>query len=327
MPADGADRPADDGVLIITGSMIGDVILSTGAIAEIVRRHAGARVTVVCSPGTAILFRHLPARTEVIPLAKKKRGGHWIELYRALRTRRWARIYDFRDSLAGRFLNGPRVIPRKTGGEPVHKVREASTILGDGPALSPTLWLGDAVQGLPAAVTGAKRLLVLGPGATRAGKAWPVERFAALAADLTGTGGLLEGAVVVPTGGPMDREAAAVIGAARPAERFVDMTGADLLVTAALMARAALFVGNDSGMMHLAAAAGAPTLGLFGPTDERLYGPWGSRAAAVRAPGESVVFGKTSKTVSRTETQMGPLTVETVAAAAADLLTRERAGT
>lgn len=314
------DRAGDDGVLIITGSMIGDVILSTGAIAEIVRRHPGAKATVVCSPGTAILFRHMRAETEIIPLVKQKRGGHWLALWRTLRRRRWTRIYDFRDSVAGRFLNGPRVIPRRAGGAPVHKVVEASSILGDGPAMSPVLWLANVAEGLPAAVTKAKRLLVLGPGATRAGKAWPVERFAELADRLTAKGGLLEGAVVVPTGGPMDKAAAGVIGAGVPAARFVDLTGADLLTTAALMARADLFVGNDSGMMHLAAASGAPTLGLFGPTDERLYGPWGERAAAVRAPGVSVVFGKTSKTVSKTGTQMGALTVDEVVAAAGRLV-------
>ena len=49
---------------------------------------------------------------------------------------------------------------------------------------------------------------------------------------------------------------------------------------AACLARAALFVGNDSGLMHLAAAAGAPTLGLFGPTDAAEYAPSGRRAAA-----------------------------------------------
>jgi ADP-heptose:LPS heptosyltransferase len=320
-----ADDGADDGVLIITGSMIGDVILSTGAIAEIVRRHPHDRVTVVCSPGTAILFRHLPTKAEIIPLAKKKRGGHWVDLYRMLRSRRWAKIYDFRNSLAGRFLAGPRVTPAKSGRGVVHKVAEASSILGDGPALSPVLWLSAAdAAALPDAVTSAKRLLVLGPGATRAGKTWPIERFGVLAADLTAPGGLLDGAVVVPTGGPMDKAAAGVIAEAVPASRFVDMTGADLLTTAALMARADLFVGNDSGMMHLSAAAGAPTLGLFGPTDERLYGPWGERAAAVRAPGISVAFGKTSKTVSRTETQMGGLAVDEVAAAAARLLDASR---
>ena len=50
---------------------------------------------------------------------------------------------------------------------------------------------------------------------------------------------------------------------------------------AACLARCALFVGNDFGLMHLAASAGAPTLGLFGPTPAAEYAPAGPRAAAV----------------------------------------------
>ena len=58
----------------------------------------------------------------------------------------------------------------------------------------------------------------------------------------------------------------------------VDCVGkGDILASAAAIDRAALFVGNDSGLMHVAAAAGRPTLGLFGPTEWWLYGPWGPR--------------------------------------------------
>lgn len=314
---------ADEAVLIITSSMIGDVILNTGAISEIIRLHAGRAVTVVCSPATEILFRHVPATVEVISLAKQKHGRHWWGLYQRLRARRWVRIYDFRNSIAGRFLSGPRVTPRLPGECPVHKVAEASSIIGNGRILPPVLWLPGADETrLPPPVLAAGPLLVLGPGASRVGKAWPIERFSAVAADLTGRGGRLEGALVVPAGGTMDTEAAAAIATVLPADRFLDMTGADLLTTGALMTRADLFVGNDSGMMHLAAAAGAPTLGLFGPTDERLYGPWGERAGSVRARHVEVVFGKTSRTVSRTETQMGALTTMEVMLAAEALLDR-----
>ncbi|MHB8528837.1 MAG: glycosyltransferase family 9 protein, partial [Caulobacteraceae bacterium] len=48
--------------------------------------------------------------------------------------------------------------------------------------------------------------------------------------------------------------------------------------------RARLFIGNDSGLMHLAAASGTPTLGLFGPSDEALYAPWGPLARVARGP-------------------------------------------
>ncbi|MFN9926762.1 MAG: glycosyltransferase family 9 protein, partial [Phenylobacterium sp.] len=82
--------------------------------------------------------------------------------------------------------------------------------------------------------------------------------------------------------------AAAAPGAGRltaPAGRgFIDLAGTVDLVTAyACLKRARLFIGNDSGAMHLAAAAGCPTLGLFGPSDERLYAPWGPQTRSVRA--------------------------------------------
>jgi ADP-heptose:LPS heptosyltransferase len=50
---------------------------------------------------------------------------------------------------------------------------------------------------------------------------------------------------------------------------------------ASVLQHASLFIGNDSGLMHLAAAAGAPTIGLFGPTDAATYGPTGRAATAV----------------------------------------------
>jgi ADP-heptose:LPS heptosyltransferase len=66
----------------------------------------------------------------------------------------------------------------------------------------------------------------------------------------------------------------------------VDLGGClTLPEAAAFLARATLYVGNDSGLMHLAAASGVPTLGLFGPTPVAEYAPVGRRTATVCAPG------------------------------------------
>ena len=88
-------------------------------------------------------------------------------------------------------------------------------------------------------------------------------------------------------GGPgeAERALAAPLLAALPPDA-VDLVGRlEIPEAAAALARCALFVGNDSGLMHLAAAVGTPTLGLFGPTSAEEYGPVGARAAAVIAPG------------------------------------------
>lgn len=55
-----------------------------------------------------------------------------------------------------------------------------------------------------------------------------------------------------------------------------------------------LFISNDSGLMHLAAASGVPTLGLFGPTAEKQTGPRGSHSHTLRAPGTQPVYNTES---------------------------------
>jgi ADP-heptose:LPS heptosyltransferase len=94
--------------------------------------------------------------------------------------------------------------------------------------------------------------------------------------------GPLRGAAAIVLAGPgkEERAMAAPLLAALP--DAIDLAGKlSLPEVAACLSRAALFVGNDSGLMHLAAAAGAPTLGLFGPTNAAEYGPAGRQAMAV----------------------------------------------
>jgi len=103
--------------------------------------------------------------------------------------------------------------------------------------------------------------------------------------------------------------------------QFIDLTeDTDLLTAFACLKRARLFIGNDSGTMHLAAAAGAPTLGLFGPSDEQLYGPWGDATRVVRGPRSFDQIRAVDPGFGQALCHMMDLTVETVEAAAQQLL-------
>ena len=85
---------------------------------------------------------------------------------------------------------------------------------------------------------------------------------------------------------PGERERARPLVESLPQDRRMDLVGtADLLTVYALLERATLFVGNDSGLMHMSAASGCPTIGLFGLGlgHYRCYGPWGRRTVAVRS--------------------------------------------
>jgi heptosyltransferase-1 len=112
----------------------------------------------------------------------------------------------------------------------------------------------------------AQRPIVLNPGAGRPEKLWPVERFAELARRISTR---WQPPLVV--WGPGEKPLADAIAAASPA-RLAPPTG--LAQLAYLLKEARLFVGGDTGPLHLAAALRAPVVGLFGPTDPRRNGPW-----------------------------------------------------
>jgi heptosyltransferase-1 len=119
---------------------------------------------------------------------------------------------------------------------------------------------------------------VIHPAARWTTKRWPAERFASLADRLVAE----QGWRVILVAGPNEREqVAAVTALMRRPHR--DLSGhTSLPQLTALLRRAALLVTNDSGPMHLAVAVGTPVVALFGPTDPRAVGPYGSGHVILR---------------------------------------------
>lgn len=126
----------------------------------------------------------------------------------------------------------------------------------------------------------ARRLVAVHPGSGGDAKRWPAESFAALLASLAADGYspmLIEGpqdtGVVREILSSLSLLAGSVpIARDLPVERL-----------AALLGRCAAYVGNDSGVTHLAALAGCPTVAIFGPTDDALWRPLGRRVLLARA--------------------------------------------
>lgn len=122
------------------------------------------------------------------------------------------------------------------------------------------------------------RVVVLNPGAGRAEKRWPPERFRALAEALTGSGR----AHAVVVWGPGEEAAARLIASAGGPDVFL-APPTDLLTLIALLRRAAVVVAADTGPLHLAAALGTPCVGLYGPTRAERNGPYGSGHRTLQA--------------------------------------------
>jgi heptosyltransferase-2 len=123
-------------------------------------------------------------------------------------------------------------------------------------------------------------IVTLSPGAVGAGKAWPAGHYGALAHALT-----QDGAAVWVLGGPNETSLAKQIADAG-GSRVRDLTGPDLRNAILALTAADAAVTNDSGLMHVSAAIGTPTVAIFGPTSPWHWKPLNPIAAILEPPGD-----------------------------------------
>jgi len=279
-------------ILVIKLAALGDVVQAFGPFAAIRAHHPGAGITLLTTPSYAGLARRSPWFDAVWADGRPA----WTDLPAVWRLARrlhgagFARVYDLqtsaRSSRYRMFVGGgaewsgiargashPHANPLRDLMHTQNRQREQLAMAGISDFPAPDLsWLDDDVSGfgLP------PRFALLVPGASpgRPGKRWPAERFAALAAGLDLPAGVV--------GGPAERPLATAIRAAAPGA--IDLTGrTDYAALGAVARRAAYAVGNDTGPTHLVAAAGCPTLALFGPeSDPALCAPRGRAVAVLR---------------------------------------------
>ncbi len=259
---------------------MGDAVLSTGLLDHLIRTWPTAGITVACGPVAAGVFQRMPNLERVVVVEKQPFGRHWLPLWGMAVTRWWDLVVDIRGSaLSWLIPTAKRAVMRPGTG---HKLVQLGRVLRLEPAPLPTVWFNadDAARASVLLPTDLP-VIVLAPTANWAPKVWPSERFAALFHGLAAAAGF-EGAVPAVIAGPGAAEAAMARPVLDALPAAIDIVGRlSLPEIAAFLARSSLFVGNDSGLMHLAAAAGTPTLGLFGPTNAAEYGPSGRLAVAL----------------------------------------------
>ncbi len=310
-------------LLFIGPTRIGDAVLSSGVLEWLLARWPGARVTVAAGAAAAPLYGEVPGLEELIPLFKRAGGAHWRGLWLRTAGRLWTAVADTRRTAVAWLIPTRARFVMSAERAGWHKVLQASAMVRAPAPLAPTIWLGPRQRAAARDIMGAERpILALAPTANWGGKQWPGERFVALAQRLTDARGPLCRARIAVFSAAEERDGARPVLDALPPDRRIDLAGRlDLLTAAACLAHADLFVGNDSALMHMAAAMGAPTLGLFGPSRPEHYAPWGPRGRAVATDlSYSDIVGAPGYDYRRQESHMGTLSVEKVHAAAVELL-------
>ncbi len=309
---------AAERILIVRLSAVGDCVHALPAVRALRAARPGAHIAWAIDDRSAPLLEGLSDVNEFLVMPRRALGGkprlvRWRRLAayrRTLREGRFDVAVDFqglvKSALVAFFSRARRRIgPSRTDGarelswlfynanpevpESARHIAEKSRALlapldvrPDAPLPEPRL---PEHPGAAARVEVSLREMglaegpfaVLNPGAGWPTKLWPVEHFTELAGGLREEMGL---DVLITWFGPAERELAGRIaapGAARPAPET------DLQELAELLRRAALYVGSDTGPTHIAAAAGAPTVALFGAADPQRNRPLGERVETLDA--------------------------------------------
>ncbi len=275
-------------ILFITSNRIGDAAISSGLLDYMVQTWPNASVTIACGPLAVSLFEGFPNLDEVIGIKKEKHHKHWFKLWRKVVGTSWDLVVDLRNSAVSRLIRAKTVYrygPHIDGN--AHKVLQMASVMGLEQSPAPRLWFSKAQMDTMSSLIpeGKKPVIGVGPAANWHAKIWPAENFIEVITALTANGGTFPDAQVAVFAAPGEERYARPVLESVPEERRVDLIGRlSPGEAAAALSQCAFYIGNDSGLMHCAAACGIPTLGLFGPTRSDLYAPAGVRADFIRTP-------------------------------------------
>jgi lipopolysaccharide heptosyltransferase III len=354
--------PAVRSILIIQTKFIGDVVLTSAAVRNLRLAFPEASIVMLCAPGLVSFVTGQNIADEAIGFdsrAKQKsvlqRAVEYVRLVRDLRRRRFDLTIDLSDSKTSRVLHRLIGAPVRVGyGPPESPLQFWETqpanvfaaTYGEGGShylyryLSPLRAIGvdipDSIPRLePTAVARSesadllaqrnlarKGFVAIHAGARFEGRCWQPERFAAVIDEVYAATGLRS----LLIGGPDETVAEQKIleKAVSPVASVVGK--ASLQTLAALLDDAFIFLGNESGPMHMAASVGTPVVGLYGLTPPDLWGPVGvpSRIMAPPLPCQCVAPGICLPNNSGAVYCVHRLRVEDVAKATLSLIAEQR---
>lgn len=274
-------------VLFITSTRLGDAVLSTGLLDYLLRTYPEAKVTVACGPLPQSLFEGFANVERIIPLQKQKRHRHWIKLWKAVVGTRWDMVIDLRDSAVSRLIRAnKRFVFGKAIDKSKHKVEQAAQVMKLSEVPAPKLYFTEKQNNFARAlISDGAPVIAVGPSANWIGKTWPAENFIKLIQWMTSEEGILPRARVAIFAAPGEEaQALPVLNSIPEHQRIDGIAKGNPAEVAACLARCDFYVGNDSGLMHAAAACEVPTVGLFGPSYPHLYAPYGVHTTYARTP-------------------------------------------
>lgn len=277
------DLPRPGRVAIVRLRSLGDCVLTTPALALLKRTRPDLRIAVVAEARFHAVFENNQDVDEILfpepavlrrwrpHLCLNLHGGTRSAFLTLISGARWrAGFGHFRHQLAYnvRIPRAQEILGEERTVHTAEHLASAIFYLGAPTAEIPRAKLGLAAPPLPAP----RPYAVFHPAATAPQKTWPAAGFLEVARHIEDSG--LEAVFIGTASDDL-----------KPFAQHRVLQGAPLGRVKTLLAGASLFVGNDSGPAHMAAAFNLPSVVIFGPSDPAIWGPWRARSEIVKAPG------------------------------------------
>ena len=294
-------------ILIICSNLIGDTILSTGVFDFLLKKYPDAKFTFVIGPTAKPLLLNFKSIERIITVKKNKFNSHWIEILRKCSGYKWDIVIDFRSSFLSFFLKKNKAYVFKKL-KNMHHVEQLNKSLGfDCSKLYVDTNLNEEKKAA-SIINKNNKYLVVFPGGNWQPKIWSAENYNKLIKKLLSYNESIRFLLV---GSDLERDMyyKKIVNEINE-ELVIDLFGKSLTLTAAYMKISNLFVGNDSGLMHLAVACKLPTIALFGPTNDIVYGPFGKNNLVIRTKENYNYFKKIN--INKDVSYMDSILVEDV---------------
>ena len=266
-------------ILFICSNLIGDTILSSGAINYIISQNKEAKLTFVIGPTAAPLLKNYKNIENIIIFKKRKFNLHWIDIFKKTYTTKWDIIVDFRSSALSLLLkNNKKYIFKKHYN--IHHIEQLNLSFGFkcSNLFIPTS--DDEFNKVNNHLDSSFKHVVIFPGGNWTPKLWSTENYNETMKLLINKYDKIK-FILVGSLNEKNKFYNQLIKDIRE-ESIIDLFGYNLTLTSAYMKKSDIFIGNDSGLMHLAVASNLRVISLFGPTNDAVYGPNGDKNIVIR---------------------------------------------
>ncbi len=294
-------------ILFICSNLIGDTILSSGAINQFINQNQEAKLTFVVGPTAAPLLKNYKNIENIIIFKKRKLNLHWLEIFQKTYSTKWDIVVDFRSSVLSLLLkNNKKYIFKKN--HSFHHIEQLNSSFGFecSNLFIPTS--DDEANKVNNHLNSTFKHVVIFPGGNWTPKLWSAESYNETIKLLIDK---------------FDKIKFILVGSLEEKKKFynllikdikkdliIDLFGYNLTLTSAYMKKSDVFIGNDSGLMHLAVASKLKVISLFGPTNDEVYGPYGDRNIVIRTK-ENYNYFKSVK-INENKSYMSSIKPETV---------------